>query len=241
MIWRNQHIDCIIGAQICMKTAEVIAMWVRKFLILYIAFTVPMLAAAAEQIEVSGLLGKKAVLIIDGKQALLAVGEKTKDGIELMAIEADGVRLKIDGETDYYPLGSSQVGTSYTKRSKVQERIYKDAMGMFVTTGTINGAMVNFMVDTGATSIAMNSNTARRIGINYLLDGKEIRVSTAQGVTNAWQIKLDRVRVGEIELRNVDAGVLEGSHPTEVLLGMSFLSRLKVEHQGEVMLLETKF
>ena len=53
-------------------------------------------------------------------------------------------------------------------------------------------------------------------------------------------MKLDRLRVGTIELTNIDAAVLEGSYPVEVLLGMSFLGRLNVQHQGELMIMQTK-
>lgn len=196
---------------------------------------------AVEQIEVSALLGSKAVVKVDGVQHMLAVGQKTPQGVKLIAVENEGVQLKIDGKIKYYPLGSIQIATQFSKPKQTQERVYKDGSGMFRTAGSINGVTVSFLVDTGASSVAMNSNIAKRVGINYLLSGQPMMVQTAQGVSKAWQVKLDRVRVGQIELSNVTAGVLEGDYPIDVLLGMSFLGKLNVQHQGEVMLLETKF
>lgn len=197
------------------------------------------LAFAVEQIEVSALLGKKAVLILDGVQRIVAVGKPTPEGVELVSVEQDGVKLKIEGQTQYYPLGSKQVSSRYSKPTQLEERVYKDGTGMFRTVGSINGMPVNFLVDTGATSVAMNSNVAKRVGIDYIVSGQPMMVQTAQGVTRAWRVKLKRIRVGQIELSNIDAGVLEGGYPVEVLLGMSFLGKLKVEHQGEVMIMQT--
>ena len=203
-------------------------------------FFLTTVCSAVEQIEVSALLGKKAVLVIDGVQYIVAVGKPTQEGVELVSVEQDGVKLKIDGKTEYYAIGSKQLTSKYSKPKNTEERVYKDGTGMFRTGGSINGTLVSFLVDTGASSVAMNSNIAKRVGINYMLTGKPMRVQTAQGTTKAWSVKLDRLRVGTIELTNIDAAVLEGSYPVEVLLGMSFLGRLNVQHQGELMIMQTK-
>jgi len=113
--------------------------------------------------------------------------------------------------------------------------------GMYSTAGFINGHPVNFLVDTGATWIAMNVHQARSLGINFRYSGKRGMVSTANGVAPVYRVMLDKVRVGEIELTNVEAGVLEGSSPREVLLGNSFLNRVEMQRQGQVMLLKQKF
>lgn len=198
-------------------------------------------AAKGVRVEIAGLLGDKAVLIIDGSQKVLRAGEVTPEGIRLIAIEDEGVTLEINGEHDYYPLGSMQVGTSYTAKTKTVERIYRDRSGMFRTMGSINGYPVNFLVDTGASIVAMNSIQAKRLGIQYLLDGDPGIVSTASGNVAAYNIRLENVSVGEIKLTNIDAVVIEGTHPEDVLLGMSFLGRLNVKNENEVMMLETKF
>ncbi|WP_410966326.1 TIGR02281 family clan AA aspartic protease, partial [Salmonella sp. SAL4449] len=83
------------------------------------------------------------------------------------------------------------------------------------------------LVDTGATSIAMNENEARRLGIDYRVDGKPMVASTASGTSRGWRVTLDRVKIGGIELLGVEAAVIEGGYPTEALLGMSFLNRVR--------------
>lgn len=200
----------------------------------------PPAGAQGARIEVAGLLGEKAVLIIDGRQHVLQPGEAAQ-GIKLIAINVEGVTLEIDGQQDYYPLGGDRLGTSFSASAKASERVYKDRSGMFRTIGSINGQLVNFLVDTGASIIAMNSEEAYRLGIQYLLDGQRITVSTASGEVEAYNVRLKSVAVGRIKLTNVEAVVIEGAHPPEVLLGMSFLGRLNIKNENEVMMLETKF
>jgi aspartyl protease family protein len=207
---------------------------------LVLAWTALPAGAQGARIEIAGLLGEKAVLMINGRQYVLQIGE-TVQGIKLLAVAAEGVTLEIDGREDYYPLGSAQVSTSYSVREKASERVYRDGNGMFRTIGSINGYPVNFLIDTGASIIAMNSNEAERLGIRYLLDGQPTMVSTASGNVNAYNVRLDNVAVGQIKLTDLQAVVIEGTHPEIVLLGMSFLSQLNVKNENEVMMLETKF
>ena len=197
--------------------------------------------AEDERIEVTALLGSKAMIVVDGARHVLSVGDSTETGITLLSIEEDGVRLRVGGEEDFYPLGSTQVSTRYSRPQKLQERVYRDSSGMYRSAGSINGQMVSFLVDTGASAIAMSANEARRLGIDYLVTGRPMAVNTASGTARAWAVTLDRVTLGKIELRNIPAAVVDGSGPQDVLLGMSFLERLNVQHQGEVMVLEMKF
>lgn len=196
--------------------------------------------AEGVKIEIAGLLGDKAVLIINGQQQILQLGETVR-GIKLVAVAAEGVTLEIDGRQDYYPLGSAQIGTSYSVSEKISERVYRDGSGMFRTMGSINGYPVNFLIDTGASIVAMNSNEAERLGIQYLLDGQPTMVSTASGNVEAYNIRLENVAIGQIKLSNIEAVVIEGTHPPDILLGMSFLRRLNVKNENEVMMLETRF
>ncbi len=202
----------------------------------------PMLPGAQQmRIEVAGLLGEKAVLVIDGAQKVLQIGDNVQ-GIKLIAVEQEGVTLEIDGQRGYYPLGSVGIGTSFSAaKAKPVERVYRDSSGMFRTLGSINGYPVSFLVDTGASIVAMNSSQAKRLGIQYLLDGEHTVVSTASGNIGAYNIRLENVAVGQIRLSNIEAVVIEGSHPEDILLGMSFLGRLNVKNENEVMMLEVKY
>jgi aspartyl protease family protein len=120
-------------------------------------------------------------------------------------------------------------------------QIRRDRSGMYSTVGSINGLPVNFLVDTGATQVAMNAAHARRLGIDHRVEGEPAMVTTASRVERAWAVRLDSVKVGEIELRNVAAMVLEGAQPETILLGMSFLGQLQITNEGQLMTLRRKY
>jgi len=193
----------------------------------------------ATDIIVLGLFKNKAIVKIDGKQRTLKKGLKSPEGVVLIFSDSDVVTLEVDGEVQKFKLGR-HVSSNFKKKTQAEAKIMP-VNGMYYTTGFINGRPVNFLVDTGATWIAMNVHQARSLGINFRYTGKRAMVSTANGVVPVYRIKLNKVRVGEIELTNVDAGVLEGNSPTDVLLGNSFLNRLEMQRQGQVMLLKQKF
>ena len=107
--------------------------------------------------------------------------------------------------------------------------------------GSINGQSVQFLVDTGANAVAMNELDARKLGLQYRIDGQESQVVTASGVSKSWTVKLDSVKVGEIQVANVDAVVVQGGFPTQVLLGMSYLNSVRMQEQNSTLMLEKKF
>ncbi len=98
-----------------------------------------------------------------------------------------------------------------------------------------------FMVDTGATILAMSSRHARQLGIDYRSSGEVGRVTTASGVSRSHYVDLDRVEVGSITVRNVRAAVVEGGYPQEILLGMSFLRHVGFSEDDGVLTIRQKF
>ena len=112
---------------------------------------------------------------------------------------------------------------------------------MFRTVGSMNGYPVNFLVDTGASSIAMSSEQAKRLGINYKLNGKPTWVSTASGVEKAVTVNIDKVTISGVTIRSVEGLVIEGSEPSTPLLGMSYLNRFKIINDGNLMRLKRKY
>jgi len=108
--------------------------------------------------------------------------------------------------------------------------------GHYETTGTINGKPTNFMVDTGATYVSLSEAEADRLGIDYR-NGKEVISTTANGQTTGHLVTLPSVRVGDLEVRNVEAVVSPGDMP-KMLLGNSFLSHTKMTSVGGVLTLE---
>jgi aspartyl protease family protein len=108
-------------------------------------------------------------------------------------------------------------------------------------TGSINGFPVNFIVDTGATLVSLSGREAKRLGIDYRVVGTPAYSSTASGIEEIYLVKLNKVRVGDIELRNVEGAVHDGDFPRATLLGMSFLGRLNMRQDGQVLELEKKY
>lgn len=197
--------------------------------------------AAATDVLVVALFKDKAMVEIDGKRHLLRAGETSPEGVTLVAANSAEAVLEIDGKRSAYPLGS-RVSTRFSAPGpRAEVRIWSDQRGMFTTVGAINGMPVQFLIDTGATTVAMNASEAKRLGINYRFKGRPGAVSTASGVARAYQVKLDRVQVGAIKLFNVDAVVLDGDSPRRPLLGMSFLGRVNMQNDGAVMVLRQKF
>ena len=210
----------------------------KKYFTFLLLYFISQFAIAAD-IIVLGLFKNKAIINIDGKQRTLKVGKKIPEGIVLIWADSDSAILEVDGKERKFKLGR-HVSTSF-KQKKMAEAKIIPINGMYSTVGFINGHQVEFLVDTGATWIAMNANQARILGINFRYIGKRGSISTANGIVPVYRVTLDKVRVGEIELKNVAAGVLEGSSPREVLLGNSFLNRVEMQRKGQVMLLKQKF
>ena len=129
-------------------------------LLLVIFFMRPVYAVQPEQVRVVGLFNNAAVIKIAGKQRLLKVGQVSPEGVELLSADTRMATLLIDGSE--YRLGLSRDHSGgYQEREIVSEQISINARGQYITTGSINGRSVTFLVDTGATSVAMNSVVAR--------------------------------------------------------------------------------
>jgi len=196
---------------------------------------------AVEKIEVQGLFANKAVLLIDGNRHILAVGKTSPEGVKIISADSHAAVLEVDGKQKQYFLGNtSTVSTSFSERKSKKETIYQNAGGMYKTFGNINGRSVQFLIDTGASAIAMNIEQAKRLGIRYDRIGVPASVSTASGFEKAYRIRLRSVSVGGITETNVEALVINGKHPGPILLGMTFLGRLNIEHGGNAMTLMQK-
>ena len=196
---------------------------------------------AVEKIEIQGLFSNKAVIMIDGKMHILAVGQTSPEGVKVVSATSRGAVLEIDGQQQQYNLGNAgTVSTSYTKKKTHRETIYKKSNGMYMTDGSINGRPAHFLVDTGASAIAMNTEQAEKLGIPYERIGRTANISTASEFKQGYSVQLKTVTVGDITEKNVEALIIEGGHPGPILLGMSFLSRLDINHRGTAMTLMQK-
>lgn len=198
-------------------------------------------AAAVDTVVVLGLFKDKAVLEIDGRRRLLSAGQTSPEGVTLVSADAHAAVLEIDGRRATYELGT-RINAEYAAPAEQPSvHIWPTERGMYTVTGSINGFPVRFVVDTGATYLAMNRGEAKRLGIDYLVEGEPGVAQTASGRIDTYRVVLDRVRVGDILLRNVPAAVLDGEHPAEVLLGMSFLNRVDMRREGDAIVLQLKY
>lgn len=213
----------------------------KQLLLLSVCFSSLLLtdAHAIETLEVQGLFSNKAVLMVDGSRHILAVGETSPEGVKVISANSRGAVLEVDGEQKQYTLGNT-VSTTFAKRKSQKETIFVNSGGMYMTFGNINGRSVRFLVDTGASAISMNSEQAKQLGIRYDKVGIPSGVSTASGFVKAYRVRLKSVTVGSITETNVEAFVIDGNHPGPILLGMTFLGRLSVEHSGNAMTLLQK-
>jgi aspartyl protease family protein len=129
----------------------------------------------------------------------------------------------------------NQSPSSYIAEDGVREVVLKrNRAGHYVTDGTINGQSVVFMLDTGATGVALPSKIADRLGIRR---GRAFPTQTANGVSTSYAATLDSVSVGGITLTEVRAGITPGLNTDQVLLGMSFLKHIEFTQRGNTLIL----
>lgn len=204
-----------------------------------LAILFPALCAHAQEVSVVALFPGKAVLAIDkGKPRTLRAGETWGD-ITLVSADSETAVISIKGKKQRLRIGEGAYTTATVDPGRATATLIADSNGHFVTLGTINGASVRFVVDTGATMVSMGVDDARRAGVNYL-KGTRGYSQTANGVVAVYRVKLDSVKVGGITLNNVDGVVHEGALPV-VLLGMSFLGQLDMRHEGDSLTLKRRY
>ena len=197
-------------------------------------------AASGVELNVIGLFPGKAVVTIDGgAPRVLSVGRKTAEGIVLVSTDRDSATFIVDEQRKTLMLGQHHAGPAPASSSQ-SVTLTADPRGHFLVDGQINGGQVRFLVDTGATSIALSSSEASRLGIDYR-SGQPGLMGTANGTATAYRVRLDTVRVGDIVINNVEGAVLEGNQMPIALLGMSFLNRMEMRREGQTMVLIRRF
>ena len=190
----------------------------------------------ATDVRVVGVTpGRSADVVIDGAPAVtLEIGE-TVDGVKLLGTDRAGAVVSVDGHRKVLPLVAI-TGSAGSSADAGTVTLAADTRGQFFTNGTVNGRPVRFIVDTGATLTTLSRADARRIGLEYRR-GIPTKTMTANGVAVGWRIPLETVSVGGMELRDVDAMVLDDDSLPFALLGMSFLRRCDMHRQGSTLVL----
>ncbi|MFW5431675.1 MAG: TIGR02281 family clan AA aspartic protease [Methylophilaceae bacterium] len=201
-------------------------------------------AFADTQVNVVGLFSNKALLMINGSGPHSMRAGQTKNGVKLVSANSNAATLVIEGKRQVLKMGqaASVGGSSSASGGGVNSPVslYADRAGHFYGKLTINGASLKYVVDTGATTVAMNSGDAKYAKIDYT-KGQKVRMSTANGVIPAYNVKLNTLKIGTIVLNNVTATIIEGGSPPVVLLGMSAQNRLDVRRENSIMTLTKKY
>ncbi len=198
------------------------------------------LLAAAQSVQLSGQMGRKALLIVDGQPVTLAVGE-TRSGITLKSLDERGAVVEWGGRSRTLSVGGAPARVGGGGPNADGGRSIVLSMGPgghFMTQGAINGRSVRFMVDTGATTVALGRDEAERLGVDWRR-GQPVGMRTAGGVVQGHRLTLTAVSVGEVTLANVEAVVMPAAMPF-ALLGNSFLSRFQMRRDNDVMQLELR-
>ncbi|WP_430418029.1 retropepsin-like aspartic protease family protein [Methylibium petroleiphilum] len=201
--------------------------------------------AAAQQpsrrVALSGSMGSRALLVIDGDAPRAVAVGSTVQGVKLLSVNEAQAVVEIDGRRQTLRLGEAAVnlGGAASAGSGTQITLSSDANGHFQAQGQINGRGVLFLVDTGATMVSMGQDEAERLGLAYK-NGERIGLRTANGNTVGYRISLNTVRVGDVEVHNV-AAVVQPQPMPFILLGNSFLTRFQMRRENDTLLLQRRY
>ena len=195
----------------------------------------------SQRVAFAGSMGRQALLVIDGGAPRAVAVGATVQGVRLLELRPEEAVVEIDGQRHALRLGASalHLGGTPSPGTGSQITLSSDANGHFLTPGRINGRGVTFLVDTGATLVALGRDEADRLGLPYQ-KGQRVGLRTANGDAIGWRIALDSVRVGDVEIYNVEAVVQPQPMPF-VLLGNSFLSRFQMRRDNDTMTLLRRF
>ena len=213
--------------------------------------------AQAAELALSGIVGGQAVLVVDnGPPQLVAVGKSTSGGIRLLSLEGNVAVIEFEGRRQALRLGERVVRQARGDAGKagvgaltgeqarkvlargVEITIESDASGHFLTGGEINGRSVRFLIDTGATLVAIGYSVAQGLGLD-MDDRRMGQAHTAGGLVDTWRVTLRSLKIGGLRFDNIDAVVMQADMPL-VLLGMNVLEQMEMRRDGKLMRLKKK-
>ena len=194
------------------------------------ACAVPLLAGAVD-VTLIGLFPGKAVITVNrGAPRTLSVGQSTPEGVKLVSTDAKSAVLEVEGQRLTVEMGQ-HFETANMTGSRQAVTLAPDSRGHFIADGQVNGAHMRFLVDTGATLVAIPASEAARLGIDYR-SGRRGISQTANGAVAFWRVTLDSVSVGGVTLTSVEGAVHDSGGLDVALLGMSFLGRTEMKREG---------
>ena len=195
---------------------------------------------AAQTVTLGGSLGDKAVLIIDGVPRTLARGA-SHGAVKLVSVSGSEAVVEVGNRRVALQLGGAQVtlGSAGATGSGDQIVMTAGSGGHFVSAGSINGQPVTFLVDTGATLVALSQAEADRLGVRYR-DGERGMAQTANGLVPVHRARLQSVRIGDVQVFDVEATVVP-MQMQQILLGNSFLVRFQMRRENDTLTLVKRY
>jgi aspartyl protease family protein len=210
-------------------------------LLLFVACTAGWsMRAPAADIALIGVIGDKAAVIAlnGGEPKTVKLGQ-TWSGVKVIAVEKTRATIEFEGKQRVLALGQHYRSAPIAD-TRQTATLAADARGHFFADATVNDQPLRLVVDTGASVVVLSAGDAARLGIAWR-DAPRANMQTANGRNIGYHVKIASIRVGGIELRNVDGVVLEQGLGSYGLLGMSFLNRLEMRREGEKMELIRRF
>lgn len=197
--------------------------------------------AHADSVLLTGTIGNRAILVVNGSAPKTVAPGESFQSVRLISLQDEQAVVESGGKRITLRMDSPvSIGGSIDSAVNGKRIVLNaDSRGHFMTPGTINGRTVNFMLDTGATTVALSVADATRIGIDFQA-GTPVRINTANGVAPGYRLRLSSVRVGDVEMYDVEAIVSPQSMPF-VLLGNSFISRFSMRRDSDQMVLEKRY
>lgn len=196
--------------------------------------------AHATDVTVIGLFPGKAVVTIGrGAPRTLSAGEKTAEGVLLISSDSRGAVMEIDGKRQTLEMGQHFESASQTG-ARAAVTLAPDSRGHYMADGSVNGVHMRFLVDTGATLVALPASEATRLGIDFR-KGRQGMSQTANGPALVYRVMLDSVTVGDLTILNVEGVVHDSPGMDFALLGMSFLNRTEMRREGQSLTLTKRY
>lgn len=198
--------------------------------------------AWSQTVAMTGSMGSRALLVIDGGAPRAVAAGTTVQGVKVLSVSPTETVVEVGGQRRTVALGASPVrlgGSAAAPGSGTRIVLTAGSGGHFLAQGAINGRATQFMVDTGASVVAMGQGEAKRLGVNFS-SGQPSRVQTANGVVTAYRVMLTSVRIGDVEVFGVEAVVVP-QDMSHILLGNSFLTRFQMKRENDLLVLDRRF
>jgi len=195
--------------------------------------------SARADVSLVGTLKERALLSVNGgAPRTFPVGATLPDGSRLVGVTSGEATIEDGGKR--YTIRLGEYAASRSNGGGNSMVLSPDSNGHYSVAGEINGVPVRMMLDTGATLVSIPASMADRMGIDYRNKGRRAVTNTAAGTAPVWIVKLDRVKVGDMEFSSVDGSINEAGLNV-ILLGNSVLKRLDMKTESGTLTLTKRF